>query len=125
MKLISTYPGAQSYIFINFCNILGILIEHHLSISRPYLLFLTETLVLDCFDSKPYCPYPQFLAKCGGCAYVRHNVVCYSVSNLESSEFTTLWLKLSCNSPTKFTCSLYLSPNYKENENATIIATPK
>src|SRR6201990_2101591 len=30
---------------------------------------------------------------------------------MESTEFSTLWLKLSCNSTTKFICSAYLSPN--------------
>ncbi|KAL7643214.1 UNVERIFIED_CONTAM: hypothetical protein RMT77_006505 [Armadillidium vulgare] len=67
-------------------------------------------------DSKPYsvssyCLYPQFSAKGGCCAYVRNDVVCSRVSNLESSEFSTLWLRLSCHSTTKFICSVYLSPN--------------
>ncbi|KAL7641293.1 UNVERIFIED_CONTAM: hypothetical protein RMT77_008431 [Armadillidium vulgare] len=114
-------PGARSSFFINFCNIRGLFpnlhfVEHHLSSSRPHLLFLTETQVSECSDSKPYtvssyCLYPQFSAKGGCCAYVRNDVVCSRVSNLESSEFSTLWLKLSCNSTTKFICSVYLSPN--------------
>src|ERR1700755_962386 len=67
-------------------------------------------------DSKPYsvssyCHYPQFSAKGGCCAYVRNDVVCSRVSNLESFEFSTLWLRLSCHSTTKFICSVYLSPN--------------
>src|ERR1051325_1288400 len=67
-------------------------------------------------DSKPYsvssyCLYPQFSAKGGCCAYVRNDVVCSRVSNLESSEFSTLCLRLSCHSTTKFICSVYLSPN--------------
>src|ERR1700755_652998 len=67
-------------------------------------------------DSKPYsvssyCLSPQFLAKGGCCAYVRNDVVCSRASNLESSEFSTLWLRLSCHSTTKFICSVYLSPN--------------
>src|ERR1700755_2233679 len=70
-------------------------------------------------DSKPYsvssyCHYPQFSAKGGCCAYVRNDVVCSRVSNLESYEFSTLWLKLSCNSTTKFNCSVYLFPNYTD-----------
>ena len=114
-------PDARSSFFINFCNIRGLFtnfhfVEHHLSSSRPHLLFLTETQVSECSDSKPYsvssyCLYPQFSAKGGCCAYVRNDVVCSRVSNLESSEFSTLWLKLSCNSTTKFICSVYLSPN--------------
>src|SRR6201990_1347100 len=114
-------PGERSCFFINFCNIRGLLsnlpfVEHHLSSSRPHLLFLTETQVLECADSKPYsvtsyCLYPQFSAKGGCCAYVRNDVICSRVSDLESPEFSTLWLKLSCNSTTKFICSVYLSPN--------------
>src|ERR1700755_643843 len=114
-------PDARSSFFINFCNIRGLFtnfpfVEHHLSSSRPHLLFLTETQVFECSDSKPYsvssyCLYPQFSAKGGCCAYVHNDVVCSRVFNLESSEFSTLWLKLSCNSTTKFICSVYLSPN--------------
>src|SRR6201990_1289678 len=67
-------------------------------------------------DSKPYsvssyCHYPQFSAKGGCCAYVRNDVVCSRVSNLESFEFSTLWLRLSCHSTTKFVWSVSLSPN--------------
>ncbi|KAL7634069.1 UNVERIFIED_CONTAM: hypothetical protein RMT77_015397 [Armadillidium vulgare] len=117
----SACPDARSSFFINFCNICDLFtnfhfVGHHLSSSRPHLLFLTETQVSGCSDSKPYsvssyCLYPQFSAKGGCCAYVRNDVVCSRVSNLESSEFSTLWLKLSCNSTTKFICSVYLSPN--------------
>src|ERR1044072_4786139 len=91
-------PGARSSFFISFCNIRGLFsnfhfVEHHLSFSRLYLLFLTETQVSECSDNKPYsvssyCLYPQFSAKFGCCAYVRNNV-CSRVSNLESSEFST------------------------------------
>ena len=31
--------------------------------------------------------------------------------NLESSEFSTIWLKLQCHSLTKYICAVYLSPN--------------
>ena len=70
--------------------------------------------MLERSDSKPYsvssyCLYPQFSAKGGCCAYVRNDVICSRVSELESPEFSTLWLKLSCNSTTKFICSVYLS----------------
>ena len=42
---------------------------------------------------------------------MRNDLVCSRVSNLEFSEFSTLWLRLSCHSTTKFICSVYLSPN--------------
>src|SRR6201990_1011455 len=91
----TTCPGARSSFFINFCNIRGLFtnfhfVEHHLSSSRPHPLFLTENEVSECSDNKPnsvssYCLYPQFSAKGGCCAYVRNDVVCSRVSNLESS----------------------------------------
>src|ERR1700755_2185976 len=114
-------PDARSIFFINFCirrclNSNFHFVEHHLSSSRPHLLFLTETQMFERSDSKPYsvssyCLYPPFSAKGGCCAYVRNDVVCSRVSNLESSEFSTLWLRLSCHSTTKLICSVYLSPN--------------
>ena len=118
---VPTCPGARSLFFINFCNIRGLFtnfhfVEHHLSSSRPHLLFLTKTQVSECSDSKlysvsSYCLFPQFSAKGGWCAYANSDSVCSRVSNLESSEFSTLWLKLSCNSTTKFISFAYLSPN--------------
>ena len=42
---------------------------------------------------------------------MRIDVTYSRVSDLESSEFSTLWLRLSCQSTTKFICSVYLSPN--------------
>src|ERR1700755_1097024 len=42
---------------------------------------------------------------------MRNDVVSSHVSNLESSEFSTLCLRLSCHSTTKFIFSVYLSPN--------------
>ncbi|KAL7640067.1 UNVERIFIED_CONTAM: hypothetical protein RMT77_009481 [Armadillidium vulgare] len=109
------------FFFHYFCNIQGIFsnfpfVEHHLSSSKLHFLFLTETQVLECADSKPYsvtsyCLYHQFSSKGGCCAYVGNDVICSRVFNLESSEFSTLWLNLSCNYTTKFICSVYLSPN--------------
>jgi hypothetical protein len=67
-------------------------------------------------DSEPYSIpsyylYTQFSAKGGCCGYVRNDSICSRVSDLESSEFSTLWLRLSCQSTTKFICAVYLSPN--------------
>ncbi|KAL7644767.1 UNVERIFIED_CONTAM: hypothetical protein RMT77_004580 [Armadillidium vulgare] len=71
--------SARSSFFINICNIRGVFsyfpfVEHHLSSFKPHLLFLTETQVLECADSKPYsvtsyCLNPQFSAK-GCCAHM-------------------------------------------------------
>jgi hypothetical protein len=116
-----TCPGIRSSFFINFCNIRGLQsnlqsVEHHLSSSKPQILFLTETQVSEGSDSNlysisSYCMYPKFSSKGGCCAYVRNDVICSRVSELESLEFSTLWLRLSCQSTTKFICSVYLSPN--------------
>src|ERR1700755_1792860 len=82
---------------------------------RAATVILTETQMFERSDSKPYsvssyCLYPQFSAKGSCCSYVRNDVVCSRVSNLESYEFSTLWLRQSCYSTTKFICSVYLSP---------------
>jgi hypothetical protein len=67
-------------------------------------------------DSKPYSVnsytlYTQFSAKGGCCSYVRSDITCSRVSDLESSMFSSIWLRLSCQSTSKFICSVYLSPN--------------
>ncbi|MCP3678980.1 MAG: hypothetical protein GY782_01260, partial [Gammaproteobacteria bacterium] len=36
---------------------------------------------------------------------------CSRAHNFESSEFSTIWLRLNCHSSTKFFCAVYLSPN--------------
>src|ERR1700755_3132328 len=98
-------PDARSVFFIYFCNISGLhsnfhFVEHHLSSSRPHFLFLTEIQMFERSDSKPYsvssyCFYSQFSAKGDSCAYVRNDVFFTRVSNLEFSEFSTLWIRLS------------------------------
>ena len=90
--------------------------EHHLSSSKPHLLFLTETQLSEATDSKPfsvpsYFLYPRFKAKGGCCVYVRNDLSCSRVPELDSPEFSTLWLRLSCHSLTKYICAVYLSPN--------------
>ncbi|KAL7640592.1 UNVERIFIED_CONTAM: hypothetical protein RMT77_008867 [Armadillidium vulgare] len=52
-------PDARSIFFINICNIRGLhsnfhFVEHHLSSSRPHLLFLTETQMFERSDSKRF-----------------------------------------------------------------------
>ena len=115
---LDTSPGL---FFLNFCNIRGLSsnfqsVEHHLLSTKPHLLFLTETQVSEQTDSSPYSVssyflYPQFRSKAGCCVYVRNDITCSRAHALESSEFSTIWLKLSSNSITKFICAVYLSPN--------------
>ena len=90
--------------------------EHHLSSSKPHLLFLTETQVCEATDSNLYSVpsyylYPKFQSKAGCCAYVRNDITCSRAHDLDSSEFSTIWLRLHCHSITKYICAVYLSPN--------------
>ena len=79
-------------------------------------LFLTETQLSVTTDSNlfsvpSYFLYPHFQTKADCCAYVRNNITCSRAHNLESSEFSTICLRLQCHSLTKFICAVYLSPN--------------
>ena len=112
---------SSNLLSVNFCNIRGLCsnfqsVEHHLSSSKPHLLFLTETQISVDTDSKPfsvssYYLYPRFQSKAGCCVYVRSDITCSRAPGLESSEFSTIWLRLQCHSLTKFFCAVYLSPN--------------
>ncbi|MPC51265.1 hypothetical protein E2C01_045111 [Portunus trituberculatus] len=109
------------FFFINFCNIRGLRsnfqsVKHHLSSTKPNLLFLTETQLSEATDSSPfsvpsYFLYPHFRSKAGCCVYVRNDLTCSRAHALESSEFFTILLRLSSDSLTKFICAVYLSPN--------------
>ena len=106
---------------INFCNIRGLSsnfnsVEHHLSSTKPHLLFLAETQVSEAtisnlYSVPSYCLYPNFKSKSGCCVYVRSNITCARVPEYESSDFSTLWLRLNYNSHAKYFCFVYLSPN--------------
>ena len=54
---------------------------------------------------------PDFQFKAGCCVYVRNDITCSCAHALESSEFSTIWLRLDCHSTTKFFCAVYCSPN--------------
>ena len=87
---------------LDFCNIRGLRsnlqsVEHHLSSIKPHLLFLTETKLSVITDSSPfsvpsYFLYSHFQSKAGCCAYVHNDIICSHAHNLESSEFSTIWL---------------------------------
>ena len=77
---------------------------------------MSETQISDssdtaCFNVPSYYLYSNFSPNGGCCAYVREDVVCSRVQRLESDEFPTVWLRLTCQSSTKYICSLYLSSN--------------
>ncbi|MPC16165.1 hypothetical protein E2C01_008985 [Portunus trituberculatus] len=53
------------FFFINFCNIHGLRsnfqsVEHHLSSTKPHLLFLTETQLSEATDSSPFSVLSSF-----------------------------------------------------------------
>ncbi len=106
---------------IHFCNIRGLRsnfhsVEHHFSSSKPRLLFLTNTQVSEATDSNLYSVlsyflYPQFHSKAGCCVYVRNDITCSRAHQLDSSEFSTIWLKVNSHSFSKYICAINLSPN--------------
>ncbi len=115
-------PGNSSNFFwINFCNSSGLrpnfhFTEHHLSSSKPYLLFLTEIQASEAtnsnFYSVPSCfLYPKLQTKAGCCVYVRNDITCSRTHHLDSTEFSTIWVKLNSYPITKYIYAVYLSPN--------------
>ncbi|MPC41609.1 hypothetical protein E2C01_035210 [Portunus trituberculatus] len=88
-----------NFLYINFCNIRSLRsnfqsLEHHLSSTKPHLLFLTKTQLSEATDSSlfsvpSYFLYPHFSCKDGCCIYVRSNLTCSHAHALESSEFST------------------------------------
>ncbi len=90
--------------------------EHHLPSSKSHLLFLTETQVFDAvysdlYSLPSYFLYPKLQTKAGCCVCVRNDITCSRPHHLDSSEFSTIWVKLNCYSITKYICAVYLSPN--------------
>ena len=104
---------------LEFCNIRGLRsnfqsVEHQLSSTKSHFLFLTETQLSVTTDSSPfsvpsYLLYFNFQFKAGWCAYVRNDITSSRAHNLESSEFSTIWLRIQCHSLTKFIYVVYLT----------------
>ena len=63
------------------------------------------------FSVPSYFFYPHFRSKAGCCAYVRNDITCSRAHNLESSEFSTILLRLQYHSLTKCICVIYISHN--------------
>ncbi|XP_050709244.1 uncharacterized protein LOC126994048 [Eriocheir sinensis] len=113
--------NSSNLFLINFCNNRGLRsnfhsVEHPLSSSKPHLLFLTETQVSEVTDSNlyyfpSYYLYPKFQSKAGCCFYVRNDITCSRAYDLDSSGFSTIWLKRHCHFITKYISAVYLSPN--------------
>ena len=115
---LSSNQNSSNTLTLDFCNIRGLesnlqSVEHHLTSTKPHLVFLTETQLSVTTDSSPFSVpsfflYPHLQSKGGCCAYVRNNITSSRAHNLECSEFSTIWLRLQCHSwYTWFTwCSL-------------------
>jgi len=112
--------GSGSF-FADFCNIRGlksnfVSVEHHLSLSSPDLLLLSETQLSkvaspDHYQISNYNLYSRFRSKGGVCAYCNTNTPIARLIDLESPDFDALWLKISLPSITIFLCFLYFPPN--------------
>ena len=63
------------------------------------------------FSVPSYFLYSHFRSKAGCCVYVRNDITCSRAHALESSKFSTIWLRLQSHYLTKFFCAVYLSPN--------------
>ncbi|MPC39686.1 hypothetical protein E2C01_033231 [Portunus trituberculatus] len=72
---------------------------------------LSEAIESSSFSVPSYFLYPHFRSKAGFCVYVRNDLTCFRAHALESSEFSTIWLRLKGHSLTKVICAVYLSPN--------------
>ena len=124
LQMTSGVDTSSNTFTLDFCNIHGLIsnfqsVEHHLSSIKPHLLFLTETQLSVTTDSNPfsvpsYFLYPHFQSKAGCCAYVHNDITCSRAPNLESSEFSTIRLRLQCHSLTKFIRAVYISHNFSD-----------
>ncbi|MPC47932.1 hypothetical protein E2C01_041692 [Portunus trituberculatus] len=68
--------------------------EHHLSSTKPHLLFLIETQLSEATDSSPfsipsYFLYSHFCSKAACCIYVHNDLTCSHAHALESFKFST------------------------------------
>lgn len=101
----------------NFANICGLnanlkSVHAHLDISKPNILALSETQVIDVsdltkYEFRDYNLVRNFYAHRGVAIYVRKDVVYSRLNHYESSStslFHFIWLKLSIGDGTTFIC---------------------
>lgn len=108
---------------ISLCNIRGLnrnvnAVHHHLSSSKPTILFLTETQIsgsgdLTHLQFPNYSLFHCFRFKGGVCAYADSSVSISHIHTLDSCSpaFQLFWLKLSFSRCNKYYCCVYRSPN--------------
>ena len=91
-------------------------VHHFLQSNKPHILFLTETQISG-KTSTNHLSFPgyelisSFRLRGGVCAYVRNNLSCTRIPNLETGRKDILWLKLSFRTATKCICFVYRSPS--------------
>ncbi len=95
--------NSTNFLLTSLCNIWGHRSnfnsgKHHFS-SKHQLLFLIE-IVSEATDGNLYSApsrffYPKFHTKAGCCVYVCNETTCSRAHNLDSSEFSTIWVKLN------------------------------
>ncbi|MPC97664.1 hypothetical protein E2C01_092988 [Portunus trituberculatus] len=94
------FDTSLNFLYINFCNIRSLRsnfqsVEHHLSSTKPHLLFLTEIQLSEATDSSPfsvpsYFLYSHFHSKAGCCVYVRNDLTCFRAHALTNTVRTVI-----------------------------------
>ena len=118
--------GRLNSLSIHFSNIRGLRsnfqsVEHHLAVSSPALLLLSETQLSssalpDLYSVTNYNLFSRFRFKGGVCAYCNTSIPVARLMDLESSVFDAIWLKISLSTITIYLCFLYFSPNASNYE---------
>lgn len=104
---------------VQFSNIRGlhsnlVPVHHHLETDKPHLLFLTETQICRPADVA-YLSYPgysiehTFIPRAGVCAYIRDDVCCRRLRDLDNSRFSVLWLQFDTGSEQVLYACVYRS----------------
>jgi len=108
---------------ISFSNIRGLHanldhVHHFLLSHKPDILALTESQILTPpSDIHLHCPgyilVHNFVKKGGLCIFIKSNIACKHLSDLDISDsrFQSSWIKVSSPDSSKFICTIYRSPN--------------
>ena len=111
-------PSKSEIAYANVCGLNSNLnpVHHYLQSQKPDILFLTETQIsAKTSTNHLLCPGYELLTSFrlhgGVCAYVRNNLSCTRLPDLESGKRDIMWLKLINKSSTKFFCCIYRSPS--------------
>ena len=112
-------PTSDSSFTIHYSNIRGLAsnfssVEHHIATTLPNILLLSETQLsntvsTDSYQISHYNFLPHFRFKGGVCAYFNINTPVARLTDLESSDFDVLWLKICLSTSTTFLCFSYCS----------------